>query len=171
MTTHRYGAEQGQAPLREALARHFYPGMRSADEIFVSDGSKCDIARIQMMFGSQPSVAVQVRCCARLRGVGGMRGSACGRPVMCGSCGNRGAAARPMAHACTESGVRCQPSACDLLAWAMHLGAPFACLSYCRCQSHKDTARQRPHCAHPHHAPHPHAHRRTPPTRCTWTRA
>jgi LL-diaminopimelate aminotransferase len=44
----RYGAEQGQGPLREALAATFYPGMRGADEIFVSDGSKCDIARIQV---------------------------------------------------------------------------------------------------------------------------
>ncbi|KAF5836315.1 LL-diaminopimelate aminotransferase [Dunaliella salina] len=55
-----YGAEQGQGPLREGLAAHFYPnGLRSADEIFVSDGSKCDIARMQMMFGSNPTVAVQ----------------------------------------------------------------------------------------------------------------
>ena len=46
--------------LREALATHFYPGTRAADEIFVSDGSKCDIARLQMMFGKDPTVAVQV---------------------------------------------------------------------------------------------------------------
>ena len=56
----RYGAEQGQGPLREALAKAFYPNMRVADEIFVSDGSKCDIARIQMMFGAKATVAVQV---------------------------------------------------------------------------------------------------------------
>ncbi|KAL6760123.1 LL-diaminopimelate aminotransferase [Haematococcus lacustris] len=54
-----YGAEQGQGALREALAVTFYPGMRAADEIFVSDGSKCDIARIQMMFGAKTTVAVQ----------------------------------------------------------------------------------------------------------------
>lgn len=54
-----YGAEQGQGPLREAIAKTFYPGMRAADEIFVSDGSKCDIARIQMMFGPKHTVAVQ----------------------------------------------------------------------------------------------------------------
>ena len=35
--------------------------MRTADEIFVSDGSKCDIARIQMMFGAKATVAVQVQ--------------------------------------------------------------------------------------------------------------
>lgn len=54
-----YGAEQGQGALREAVASVIYPGIRSADEIFISDGSKCDIARIQMMFGSQHTVAVQ----------------------------------------------------------------------------------------------------------------
>jgi len=54
-----YGAEQGQGPLREAIAKRFYPGVRAADEIFVSDGSKCDIARLQMMFGPAHSVAVQ----------------------------------------------------------------------------------------------------------------
>lgn len=54
-----YGAEQGQGPLRQAVADTFYPGMRAADEIFVSDGSKCDIARLQMMFGAKTSVALQ----------------------------------------------------------------------------------------------------------------
>lgn len=59
-TQPRYGAEQGVNTLREALAKAFYPnGMRSADEVFVSDGSKCDIGRLQMMFGSGISVAVQ----------------------------------------------------------------------------------------------------------------
>jgi hypothetical protein len=33
--------------------------MRSADEVFVSDGSKCDISRIQLMFGANVSIAVQ----------------------------------------------------------------------------------------------------------------
>ena len=36
-----------------------YSGKRSADEIFVSDGSKCDIGRIQVLFGGGRSVAVQ----------------------------------------------------------------------------------------------------------------
>eukprot|EP00878_Enallax_costatus_P030830 GHUV01033627.1.p1 GENE.GHUV01033627.1~~GHUV01033627.1.p1 ORF type:complete len:203 (+),score=62.03 GHUV01033627.1:122-730(+) len=43
-----YGAEQGQGPLREAIAKTFYSGLVSADEVFVSDGSKCDIARLQV---------------------------------------------------------------------------------------------------------------------------
>lgn len=54
-----YGAEQGQGPLKEAVARTFYNGLRTADEVFISDGSKCDIARIQMMFGKNVSVALQ----------------------------------------------------------------------------------------------------------------
>jgi LL-diaminopimelate aminotransferase len=49
----RYGAEQGQGPLREAIAKVFYPGLRSADEVFVSDGSKCDIARLQVRTGGR----------------------------------------------------------------------------------------------------------------------
>eukprot|EP00879_Flechtneria_rotunda_P021076 GHRR01022204.1.p1 GENE.GHRR01022204.1~~GHRR01022204.1.p1 ORF type:complete len:152 (+),score=33.28 GHRR01022204.1:139-594(+) len=43
-----YGAEQGQGPLREAIAKTFYPGLINADEVFVSDGSKCDISRLQV---------------------------------------------------------------------------------------------------------------------------
>ena len=55
-----YGAEQGQGPLREALAATFYPGgLVTASEIFVSDGAKCDIGRLQMMFGAGATIAVQ----------------------------------------------------------------------------------------------------------------
>ena len=36
-----------------------YDGLVSADEVFVSDGAKCDVGRIQQLFGSQVSVAVQ----------------------------------------------------------------------------------------------------------------
>lgn len=57
-----YGAEQGQAAVREAITRRLYAHVgRKPSEIFVSDGSKCDIGRLQLMFGSQVSVAVQVR--------------------------------------------------------------------------------------------------------------
>lgn len=55
----RYGAEQGRGDLRELIANNFYGGLRSADEIFVSDGSKCDIMRLQTMFGMNRSVSVQ----------------------------------------------------------------------------------------------------------------
>ena len=55
-----YGAEQGQGPLREKLAERFYADVNiEASDIFVSDGSKCDISRLQMMFGGNRSVAVQ----------------------------------------------------------------------------------------------------------------
>lgn len=58
----RYGAEQGRGEVREAICNRFYSHVgRKANEIFVSDGSKCDIGRLQMMFGANTSVAVQVR--------------------------------------------------------------------------------------------------------------
>src|SRR5512137_2360275 len=44
-----YGPEQGHGFLLEAIAGHFRSqgAEVAADEIFVSDGSKCDIANIQ----------------------------------------------------------------------------------------------------------------------------
>jgi LL-diaminopimelate aminotransferase len=55
-----YGSEAGREDLREAIAGAFYGDtVIKPDEIFVSDGSKCDIGRLQMMFGAQTSVAVQ----------------------------------------------------------------------------------------------------------------
>lgn len=54
-----YGPEQGIGALKEALAERFYGGTISPEEIFVSDGAKCDIARLQMLFGSDKVTAVQ----------------------------------------------------------------------------------------------------------------
>lgn len=54
-----YGPEQGQKTLREKIAHTFYQGMINADEIFVSDGSKCDIGRLQLLFGSDCTISVQ----------------------------------------------------------------------------------------------------------------
>ena len=54
-----YGDEQGLFELRKKIAETFYAGMADADEVFVSDGAKCDIARIQLLFGSGARVAVQ----------------------------------------------------------------------------------------------------------------
>merc|ERR1719454_395438 len=54
-----YGAEQGQAALRAKIAENLYDGKIAPDEVFVSDGSKCDIGRLQMMFGSGMTTAVQ----------------------------------------------------------------------------------------------------------------
>lgn len=54
-----YGAEQGQGSLREKIAANLYNGLIDADEVFVSDGAKCDIMRLQQMFGSKVTSAVQ----------------------------------------------------------------------------------------------------------------
>eukprot|EP00611_Tribonema_gayanum_P003456 TRINITY_DN126_c0_g1_i1.p1 TRINITY_DN126_c0_g1~~TRINITY_DN126_c0_g1_i1.p1 ORF type:complete len:456 (+),score=110.33 TRINITY_DN126_c0_g1_i1:33-1400(+) len=54
-----YGAEQGQGALREKIANKLYNGLIKPDEVFVSDGAKCDIARLQMMFGAGVVSAVQ----------------------------------------------------------------------------------------------------------------
>ncbi|KAK1306581.1 hypothetical protein QJS10_CPA10g01825 [Acorus calamus] len=55
-----YGAEQGDKKLRAAIASTFYGdlGIDEAD-IFVSDGAKCDISRLQLLFGSNATIAVQ----------------------------------------------------------------------------------------------------------------
>ncbi len=51
-----YGPEQGYAFLREAIAQHDYAARGckiEADEIFVSDGSKCDCGNIQEIFATE----------------------------------------------------------------------------------------------------------------------
>jgi LL-diaminopimelate aminotransferase len=55
-----YGPEQGHAFLREAIATHFHgQGAEvAADEIFVSDGSKCDTANMQEIFAVDNVIAV-----------------------------------------------------------------------------------------------------------------
>jgi LL-diaminopimelate aminotransferase len=54
-----YGDEQGLTALRERIAAVFYQGKVAADEVFVSDGAKCDIGRLQLLFGRGVEVAVQ----------------------------------------------------------------------------------------------------------------
>jgi len=54
-----YGAEQGQALLREKIAKVLYNDLIDASEVFVSDGAKCDIMRVQQMFGPNVKSAVQ----------------------------------------------------------------------------------------------------------------
>ncbi|KAH7567805.1 hypothetical protein JRO89_XS07G0154000 [Xanthoceras sorbifolium] len=55
-----YGAEQGNMALRKAIADTFYKDMGlKGNEIFVSDGAQCDISRLQMLLGSNVTVAVQ----------------------------------------------------------------------------------------------------------------
>ena len=56
-----YGPEQGYAFLRDAIARHDYSarGCRiEADEIFISDGSKCDCGNIQEIFAPDARLAI-----------------------------------------------------------------------------------------------------------------
>ena len=55
-----YGAEQGNTALRETIASCYYPYKHiSAEDVFISDGSKCDISRLQMIFSPDVRIAVQ----------------------------------------------------------------------------------------------------------------
>ena len=56
-----YGPEQGYAFLREAIAKNSYQHRGidiSADDIFISDGSKCDTGNIQEIFGHENKIAI-----------------------------------------------------------------------------------------------------------------
>ena len=56
-----YGPEQGYAFLRDAIAQHDYAARGckiEADEIFVSDGSKCDCGNIQEIFSNDIRLAI-----------------------------------------------------------------------------------------------------------------
>jgi LL-diaminopimelate aminotransferase len=56
-----YGPEQGYAFLREAIATHDFQARGAdiqADEIFVSDGAKCDTGNIQELFSQDTRIAI-----------------------------------------------------------------------------------------------------------------
>ena len=54
-----YGPEQGYAFLREAIVENQFAGLGiSADEVFISDGSKCDTGNILDIFGPGNSIAI-----------------------------------------------------------------------------------------------------------------
>jgi len=58
---HGYGPEQGYLWLREAIAKHDFQARGcdiSAEEIFISDGSKCDSSNILDILGSDNRIAV-----------------------------------------------------------------------------------------------------------------
>ena len=58
---HGYGPEQGYPWLREAIARHDFQARGcevSAEEIFISDGSKCDSSNILDILGDDNRIAV-----------------------------------------------------------------------------------------------------------------
>jgi LL-diaminopimelate aminotransferase len=53
-----YGDEQGLSALREKIAGVLYKNAKGgikANEVFISDGAKCDIGRLQMLFGATPA--------------------------------------------------------------------------------------------------------------------
>ncbi|KAF0237232.1 MAG: LL-diaminopimelate [Prolixibacteraceae bacterium] len=56
-----YGPEQGYGFLRDAIAKNSYHDRGvdiSADDIFISDGSKCDTGNIQEIFGHENKIAI-----------------------------------------------------------------------------------------------------------------
>lgn len=54
-----YGDEQGLYALREKIAAVWYQGRVQPEDVFVADGAKCDIARLQWLFGPNIRFAVQ----------------------------------------------------------------------------------------------------------------
>jgi LL-diaminopimelate aminotransferase len=51
--------DEGLEELRNRISAVFYKGMFTANEVFISDGAKCDIGRLQLLFGSGTQAAVQ----------------------------------------------------------------------------------------------------------------
>ncbi|WP_213318628.1 LL-diaminopimelate aminotransferase [Chlamydiifrater volucris] len=54
-----YGPENGSATLRSKVAKTFYRSTISPDDIFISDGIKCDLGRLQSLLGPGRIVALQ----------------------------------------------------------------------------------------------------------------
>ena len=52
-------ADEGFVELRRRISEVFYHGIFDVDEIFISAGAKCDIGRLQLLFGGGAKVAVQ----------------------------------------------------------------------------------------------------------------
>jgi LL-diaminopimelate aminotransferase len=51
--------DEGLAELRAKISAVFYRGAFTEEEVFISDGAKCDIGRLQLLFGAKVPVAVQ----------------------------------------------------------------------------------------------------------------
>jgi len=51
--------DEGLPELREKISAVFYGGKFTADEVFISDGAKCDIGRLQALFGAGAKAVVQ----------------------------------------------------------------------------------------------------------------
>lgn len=54
-----YGPEQGIPELRRAISETIYERQIPSDDIFVSDGAKCDLGRLQVLFGPDAKIALQ----------------------------------------------------------------------------------------------------------------
>ena len=54
-----YGSDQGDPLLRHKISERIYNNSIESDEIFISDGAKCDCGRILHLFGNYSTVAVQ----------------------------------------------------------------------------------------------------------------
>lgn len=54
-----YGPERGSEILRKSISERIYHGKIKPHEIFISDGAKCDLGRLQLLFGANVSVAIQ----------------------------------------------------------------------------------------------------------------
>lgn len=54
-----YGPEEGYKDLRQKIAQEIYQNQFTAEEIFISDGTNSDIGRLQVLFGSHSTIAVQ----------------------------------------------------------------------------------------------------------------
>jgi len=51
--------DEGLLELRQRISAVFYGGKFTANEIFISDGAKCDIGRLQLLFGAGTKAVVQ----------------------------------------------------------------------------------------------------------------
>jgi LL-diaminopimelate aminotransferase len=51
--------DEGLLELREKISAVLYGGKFKANEVFISDGAKCDIGRLQLLFGAKTRIAVQ----------------------------------------------------------------------------------------------------------------
>lgn len=54
-----YGESFGHPSLREGIAKKMYKGLIEADDVFISDGAKCDLGRLQVLFGRKCTVGIQ----------------------------------------------------------------------------------------------------------------
>ncbi len=54
-----YGPSEGIPSLRESIATQIYHNLCSPDEVFLSDGAKCDLARLLFFFGPDACIGLQ----------------------------------------------------------------------------------------------------------------